>query len=124
MTKRFILTFVPLAAVLVLVGAGCYSKATTNTPVTNTSSTTTPTSSAVSIQGFAFSPSAISVAKGTQVTWTNNDSATHTITGSNGGPASGNVAPGGKYSFTFNTVGTFAYHCSIHPSMTGTVTVN
>jgi plastocyanin len=47
----------------------------------------------------------------------------HTVTGDNGGPSSQPLATGQSYSFTFNTAGTFAYHCSIHPSMTGMVIV-
>ena len=38
---------------------------------------------------------------------------------------SGNVAPGNTYSHTFPaTAGSFPYHCQIHPSMTGSVTVS
>lgn len=79
----------------------------------------------VSIKDFAFSPSGITVKKGTKVTWTNNDSTTHTVTetDSQSGPNSGDLSPGGSYSFTFGTAGTYHYHCSIHTSMTGTVTV-
>lgn len=79
----------------------------------------------VTIQNFAFSPASITVRKGTTVTWTNNDSTAHTVTENDGkdGPASSDVNPGQTYSFTYTAVGTFRYHCSIHPSMTGTVTV-
>jgi plastocyanin len=92
----------------------------------NQNSSNQPTTTdTVSIQNFAFSPADITVKKGTTVTWTNNDSTTHTVTASSGetGPNSGNLAPGGKYSFMFATAGTFHYHCSIHPEMLGTVTV-
>lgn len=80
---------------------------------------------AVTIQNFAFTPASITVKKGTTVTWTNKDSAAHTVTENDGkdGPASSDVNSGQTYSFTYNSVGTFQYHCSIHPSMTGTVTV-
>ena len=79
----------------------------------------------VAIQNFAFTPVSITVKKGTKVTWTNKDSTAHTVTENDGksGPASSDVNPGQTYSFTYNTVGTFQYHCSIHPSMTGSVTV-
>jgi plastocyanin len=97
----------------------------------NKNSTTAPTSStpaatnSVVIENFAFSPADITVKKGTTVSWTNKDSATHTVTENDGktGPDSGNLATGKSYSFTYNTVGTFKYHCAIHPNMVGTVTV-
>jgi plastocyanin len=79
----------------------------------------------VSISNFSFSPSSITVKKGTTVTWTNHDSIAHTVVETDGktGPNSQNIDNGKTYSFTYNTVGAFAYHCSIHPEMTGTVTV-
>lgn len=84
----------------------------------------TATSTVVAIENFAFSPAAITVKVGTKVTWTNKDSAPHTVTTDNGvGPNSGNLAPGDTYSFTFDTAGTFAYHCSLHNSMTATIIV-
>jgi plastocyanin len=85
-----------------------------------------PTSTdAVKIENFAFSPSAITVKKGTKVTWANNDSTAHTVTENDGknGPSSPEMAPGSSYSFTYNELGSFKYHCTLHPDMTGTVTV-
>lgn len=93
---------------------------------TSSPSTTTPTATnSVVIENFAFSPSNITVKKGTTVSWTNKDSTAHTVTenDSQTGPDSGNLANGKSYSFTYNAVGTFKYHCSIHPNMVGTVTV-
>lgn len=93
----------------------------------NSNSSQQPSSTStdkVSIANFAFSPTDITVKKGTKVTWTNNDSTTHTITSEDEhGPSSDNVSPGQSYTFTFADEGTFNYHCSIHPQMTGTVTV-
>jgi len=78
-------------------------------------------SNSVSIANFAFAPSGISVAVGTTVTWTNKDGTAHTVTG--GGFDSGALAKNASFSQTFNTKGTFTYHCSIHPEMTASVTV-
>lgn len=87
---------------------------------------TTPSAPAaanhVTIAGFAFSPSTVTVGKGTTVTWTNNDQAPHTVTGS-GGLNSPTLGRGATYSFTFKSTGTFSYICTIHPSMHGTVVV-
>jgi plastocyanin len=87
--------------------------------------TPTATTSSVSIESFAFMPGDITVKKGTTVTWTNNDSTAHTVTeaDSQTGPKSDNLNNGDKYTFTFDTAGTFHYKCSIHPYMLGTVTV-
>jgi plastocyanin len=50
-----------------------------------------------------------------------------TPAGGGGGAAelnSGNIGgSGGVYAHTFNTAGTFNYHCTIHTNMTGTITV-
>ena len=86
-----------------------------------------PTASAaghdVGISDFAFSPNSITIAPGDTVTWTNSDGTTHTVTGNNGSWGSGNLANGGTYTHQFNETGDFAYHCSIHSSMTGAVHV-
>lgn len=107
--------------------------ATSNMPNMNMSTKNNNTNSApvatnaVTIQNFAFSPRDITVKKGTTVTWTNKDSTTHTVTEAEAdgltGPNSGNLAPGQSYSFTFDTVATYHYHCTIHPEMLGTVKV-
>ncbi len=88
-------------------------------------SSPTSNASTVTIENFAFSPANITVKVGTTVTWTNKDSATHTVTGTDGktGPDSGNLATGKSFSFKYDTVGTYSYHCAIHSNMTGTVTV-
>ena len=98
------------------------SNSSNNSSSTNSAPTAT---NSVAIQNFAFSPADITVKKGTTVTWTNKDSTTHTVTetDSQTGPDSGDVASVKSYSFTFDTAGTFHYHCSIHTEMVGTVTV-
>jgi len=97
-----------------------------NTQSSGSNTQNTPkATNTVTIQNFAFSPASITIKKGTTVTWTNKDSATHTVTESDSstGPDSGDLANGKSYSFTYNQTGTFSYHCSIHPNMTGTVKV-
>jgi plastocyanin len=71
----------------------------------------------------AYAPNPVSVPVGGTVTWTNNDSTTHTSTSTTGMWDSGNIAPGAKFSMTFPTAGSFPYRCSIHPGMVGTVNV-
>ncbi|MFE0186784.1 cupredoxin family copper-binding protein [Streptomyces sp. NPDC059008] len=78
----------------------------------------------VMIADFAFSPATLTVDKGTTVTWTNEDSAPHTVTSDGSGPLnSPTLDTGGSYTFTFNSAGTYNYYCDIHPSMQGTVIV-
>jgi plastocyanin len=71
----------------------------------------------------AYTPDNLDVTVGTSVTWTNTDSTSHTSTSDGTGWNSGTLAPGGRFSFVFQTTGTFKYHCSIHPGMVGTVVV-
>ncbi|MGW2253946.1 cupredoxin domain-containing protein [Kitasatospora sp. NPDC001660] len=78
----------------------------------------------VTVVNYAFSPSTLTVSAGTTVTWTNNDADAHTVTSSGSGPLnSGTLNQGASYSYTFTTPGTYAYICSIHPFMHGTVVV-
>jgi plastocyanin len=78
---------------------------------------------ALSIRGFAFDPPSTSVPVGGELTWTNADPAPHTVTADDGSFDSGPMDPGGTFSATFDQPGSFAYHCEIHPTMKGTVTV-
>jgi len=77
----------------------------------------------VYMDGFAFKPQTVSVQVGDTVVWTNNDTSLHTTTADGGAWDSGDLGHGDTFSFTFATPGTYTYHCSRHPSMTGTVTV-
>jgi plastocyanin len=77
----------------------------------------------VTIRDFTFSPQLLEVRAGTTVTWTNEDSAQHTATFRTGMADSGLLSQGQAYQLTFNTLGIFAYYCTVHPSMTGMVRV-
>jgi plastocyanin len=81
-------------------------------------------SGAESLGNRAYAPDDLTVSTGTTVTWTNNDSIAHTSTSDGSGWNSGVVAPGGQFSQTFQTPGTFSYHCTIHPGMVGRVVVH
>ena len=78
---------------------------------------------AVTIKDFAFDPGDLSVAKGTTVTWKNDDSATHRIKSGDGSFDSKDLKNGDSFEHTFDTAGTFDYICGIHPSMKGKITV-
>lgn len=72
----------------------------------------------------AYNPGNLDISVGSTVTWTNTDSTSHTSTSNASGWDSGIIAPGRQFSFTYQTAGSFPYHCAIHPGMTGTVTVH
>lgn len=75
----------------------------------------------ISIVDFTYDPATLTVEKGTTVTWTNKDTVPHTVTSDTFTSASMN--PGQTYSFTFDTVGIFDYHCAFHPNMKGKIVV-
>ena len=78
----------------------------------------------VSIQNFSFKPANITIKPGTKVIWINRDSTAHTATANNARSFdSGTLGPGRRFSHTFKRAGKKAYHCEIHPSMKGSVTV-
>jgi plastocyanin len=77
----------------------------------------------VAIKGFAFLPATIQVTVGTTVEWTNGDLVAHTVTSDSPLFDSGNLQNKQTFVWTFDTAGTYAYHCTIHPNMVATITV-
>jgi plastocyanin len=77
----------------------------------------------VSITGFAFDPPEIEVAAGSRVTWTNDDPTPHTVTAEGGAFDSGAIDPGSTFSLRIEGSDPISYRCSIHPDMTGTITI-
>ena len=115
--KKIVILMLMAIGIVVLSGCSLYGGTATNTP------TPAPTQGAniVNIQNFAFNPATLTVKKGTTVTWTNNDSASHQIKSATFN--SGSFGKGQSFSFTFNDVGTFDYSCVIHPSMLGKIII-
>jgi plastocyanin len=118
--------------VLLIVGAGAYflmQKSYTPNPETNPSEQTTLSGTPIQtynieLKSFAFSPSELKIQPGDKVIWTNQDLAPHTITSDTGSEiSSSSLSKGQTYYYTFTTTGTYNYHCSIHPSMKGTIVV-
>ena len=77
----------------------------------------------VKIQNYAFFPQTLTVKRGTRITWTNYDDTAHTATADQGAFDTGTVERGHSMTIAFNRPGTYAYHCSFHAFMTGTITV-
>lgn len=110
--------------IIIAVMSGCQKVSDTNDPGGDPGETPGPGASEVFIQGFAFSPSTITVAANTTVTWTNKDGVSHTVTSNTGLFDSGLIGTNGTFSFKFAAAGTYPYHCTPHPAMTATVTAN
>src|SRR3954447_25972285 len=80
---------------------------------------------AVQIKSYAYSPAALTIKVGTKVTWTNYDTAPHTVT-VDSGPVKFNsptLQKGDSFTYTFTTAGTYSYYCAVHPDMTAKVVV-
>ncbi|MFA6269351.1 MAG: plastocyanin/azurin family copper-binding protein [archaeon] len=78
----------------------------------------------IQIKNFAFSPQTLSIRVGDTVVWTNYDITSHTITSDVGNELASNVLlQGSPFSHTFTVPGVYNYHCSVHSSMTGAITV-
>jgi plastocyanin len=123
MDKKWIIWIV-IILVIVVGGAIFYLyRGTFYSPSTGNSGQNVSTNK-VSIQNFNFNPENITVKAGTTVTWTNDDSVTHHIKADDSSFESKDLNNGDTYSFTFSKTGVYKYHCSIHPSMTGSVVVD
>ncbi len=89
---------------------------------------TIPLGATTSNIGEPFIPSTISVPVNSSITWTNNDSAVHTVTSANETSGSrlfdsGLLSQGQNFKVTFNKIGVYPYQCMLHPFMTGNVNV-
>jgi len=117
---------IALTAIVALVAA-CSGSAASPAPASQAASAPAGSAAAgaVTIQGFAFDPSSSTATVGAKVTWTNKDDAPHTVTFDDASvTSSGNLAKDQTFEATFSKAGTFTYKCTIHPSMTGDVTVS
>lgn len=77
----------------------------------------------VEIEKLAFAPREIVVEVGATITWMNRDGSRHSATSDGAEFDTGEIASGDEAQITFEEAGTFAYHCTPHPFMRGTVVV-
>jgi plastocyanin len=108
-----------LAAAVLLLG-GCGGSASTTS---QTASGSAETGHAVSIKNYSFAPGELTVSPGTKVTWSNEDSASHTATATDGSFDTGTLKDGAQASATFSDPGTFTYYCQFHPFMKAKIVV-
>ena len=108
--------------VLSVVLAACSSAAPAASPAVVDSK---PASGSVNIEmsGFAFNPKEVTVKVGTTITWTNKDNAGHDVKAADGSWGSDTLTNGQTFSKVFDKEGTYAYVCTFHPKMTGTIIV-
>ena len=116
--------------VLSLVVAACSSDdggggttATTGGATGSTAATGGGGGTTITIAGFAFDPSTITVSGPTEVTITNNDSTTHTFT-LDDGSVDQTMDPGATETVTVDVSASTGFHCNIHPQMTGQIEVS
>ena len=122
MTRLLAVTIVLIA----LTAAACGSDS--NSSTTLPSSPTTTPDVTINIAGNngaqSYAPNPATARVGQTVAWMNTDSITHTATQDAGSFQTGNIVAGTTSTpIMMNTAGTFTYHCSIHPGMVGTLTV-
>jgi plastocyanin len=116
-----------LCAVVALAAAGCGGSddgGSTSSAPASTSSSSSGGGVAIKMQNIAFDPKAVTVKVGQKITWTNDDTTDHNVTADSGADfKSKDFGNGGTFAFTADKAGTIKYECTIHPGMTGTLTV-
>jgi plastocyanin len=109
----------PARAVLPAVTAAT----TESAAAASTAAASTAAEVEVKIDNFTFAPQRIVVKAGTKVTWINEDDIPHTVMSSGKLFKSKTLDTSDAFTFTFTTPGDYAYFCSLHPHMTGTIVV-
>lgn len=126
------LIWIVLAIVVVVGGMWWMGVGPFSTPATPAmvEETTTPTGeeamekTEVVIEDFSFNPPSLTVAAGTTVTFTNKDLTSHSATADDGKSFdTGLIGQNESATVTFDTPGTYSYHCTPHPTMKATIIV-
>lgn len=125
-----------VVAIVLLAGCSNYGGSNINQPsgrkLPGNGISIVPGAQTMGTAAFTPNPVTISLANFSTVVWFNDDEAggvygssgtAHNITADDGSFASGTLAPGSSFEGSFSAPGTYGYHCSIHPTMKGTVTV-
>jgi amicyanin len=112
----------------ILFFAGCTNNQTTEitstTAAQGVTTTTQISGNQVIIKNFAFGPAEMKIKAGDTVVWVNQDAAPHKLESDSGSEINSETLSNAQaYSHTFQTAGTYDYHCSIHPSMKAKIIV-
>lgn len=78
----------------------------------------------VTVRDTFFTPDTIHVGAGLPVRWTNEGALLHSVVADSGAFSSGLLQHSAWFEVRFDSTGTFGYHCSVHPTMVGTVVVD
>lgn len=121
--KKVLLLLLGLIILVLLIYFGSKSlyKQTSSSSTMNPTPATEIQPNIVVISNFSFQPNTLTIKTGTEVTFKNEDSVVHTVTSNSFD--SGNINLGNSYKRVFTDKGTFDYHCSLHPTMTGQIIV-
>ena len=122
--KKILTTLV--VAIILIVGIWLVLVKPAQTPSTVVPSAPTVSGqTTITMKSFAFSPAQVTINKGATVVWTNEDSAPHQLKSDSGFVAMDSqiIPQDSSFSVVFNQAGTYAYHCTLHPSMIGTIIV-
>ena len=127
MTKRWLALLLGCLA-LALVAAGCGGDDDDNGGGGGGGQQQAPAATSgggdVTMKDIKFNPSTVDVKVGDTVTWTNDDSVGHDVTGDGFKSGSaGGIGGGTTFKHKFDKAGTFKYQCTVHPGMTGEVVV-
>jgi plastocyanin len=102
--------------------AGGPAATTAAAPCTDSTGPTTVSASAVDN---TWAPADVTAKVGDVITWSNGDGVPHKVALDDGScQMSANISAGSSASLVFSVAGTFPFHCSIHPSMKGTITIS
>lgn len=79
----------------------------------------------VTVKDMVFDPASVTIKPGDTVKWVWDAALPHDVVSDEGSPAEYNseLMTEGEYSYTYEEAGTYGYHCTPHPMMTGEVIV-
>jgi plastocyanin len=77
----------------------------------------------IHIKNYSFDRPSLTVSAGTTVSWLNDDLDVHTATSRTRAFSSPGLDKNETYAFRFDTPGTYAYFCALHPQMTAEIVV-
>ena len=123
MPRQILLALVAIATAAALL-AGCGGSDTPKSDSASAKPASAASGNSVTISDFKFAPASLTVKRGAKVTFTNHDSDAHTATANDGHSFdTGMLDQGSSRTITLTKPGSYAYHCTVHSFMKGTLVV-